>query len=131
MRNLLMYSSLVPENKADRRPAKTYRSQRPSMFNVNKKEDSILIELFAPGFEKEDITVTVSDTHLIVEGKKNQSDSSETYLRRGFFIPEFHNAFSMGHDWDIDSAHVSLIQGILKIEVPKKVVSIARHIEIK
>ena len=130
MRNLLVYSSLAPEIKTGKPGQPHNLPNKSTMFNIKKNKELVSVELFVPGFAKEDITVSTKDNHLIIDGNKTQTEAP-VYVRKGFEMVTFKNTFSISKDLDIDNVKVSLNQGILSVEIPTKEVLKPRQIEVK
>lgn len=90
--------------------------------NVKEEEKSYEIELAVPGMKKEDIKVEVEDGLLTVTGssKGEKKEERKNYLRREYESSSFVRSFSLPDDANEDKVSSHYEEGILKIKVDKK-----------
>ncbi|MEM7362544.1 MAG: Hsp20/alpha crystallin family protein [Pseudomonadota bacterium] len=89
--------------------------------DVTEHDDRYEFVVELPGFNKDDVTVSVEDGHLTIEAS-HESDASETsegrVIRRerrsGNYVRKFH----VGEDVDSDSVSAKFADGLLNITVP-------------
>jgi len=97
-----------------------------SMPAVNVKDDNTAyhIEVAAPGMKKEDFSIKLDHNMLTIssEKKEEQSDKDEEgkYTRREFRYSSFKRTFTLPDMTDVEKIAAHYVDGILKIEVPKK-----------
>ncbi|HTO15967.1 MAG TPA: Hsp20/alpha crystallin family protein [Edaphocola sp.] len=98
----------------------SYKIQPP--VNIYEMENSFIIEVLAPGVEKEDIKLQVEDNILTLSYDKKESAKEEAgkLLRNEFHVKSFKRSFTLGEVVQIENINASYEQGILKIAVPKK-----------
>jgi len=92
--------------------------------NIKESADDFVIEIAAPGFEKEDFEIQLDKNHLLVSAHKKENEphmnKEEYYIRKEFNYQEFQHTFSLS-EWvlkhKIDAAYNN---GILQITIPKK-----------
>lgn len=98
------------------------KTDNSPVINVSENDSRFKIELGIPGYQKENLSVNLKDSHLIVQGKhENEEDESkEQYRRRQFGYSNFHQSFELPKHVKLDKIHAKYESGILKILVPKK-----------
>lgn len=115
-------------------PAKQFAS--PAV-NIIENEKDYQIEVAAPGMSKEDFKVRLeNDNELVISLEKKNEDKHEkkNYLRREFSYASFKQAFIIPDEVEAEGINAAMVDGILKITLPKKEVSVktpaSRQIEI-
>lgn len=91
--------------------------------NIRDLEGRFEIELAAPGFSKEQISVTAEDRTLILSGKHETSaenaDQNGRYTRREFSTASFERRFTLPRTVDTENISGSYANGILTVVLPK------------
>lgn len=115
-------------------PAKQFAS--PAV-NIIENEKDYQIEVAAPGMSKEDFKVRLeNDNELVIALEKKNEDKHEkkNYLRREFSYASFKQAFIIPDEVEAEGINAAMVDGVLKITLPKKEVSVktpaSRQIEI-
>ena len=89
--------------------------------NVFETEDSFQLELAAPGFGKNEITMSVEGNVLVVSGKQGKEEEREyKYIRREFSVSNFEKSFRLSKKIDQEKINASFENGILRVSLPKK-----------
>lgn len=91
--------------------------------NVAETPEAFHIELAAPGYNKQDITLNIEDGHLLVGAKREEkSEESEKgrFLRREFRYESFSRSFKLPKSVNQDLISAVYENGILNIALPKK-----------
>jgi len=91
--------------------------------NVTETPEAFQVELAAPGYNKQDITLNIEDSHLRVSAKREaKSEESEKgrFLRREFRYESFSRSFKLPNTVNQDSISAVYENGILNIVLPKK-----------
>jgi len=103
--------------------------------NIKENENDYTIEVSAPGFTKEELTVNISDGILTVSGEHtNESkDEKENFSRREFSKSSFSRSFRIPEDVDENGYDAKFENGILSLMVmkPKELPKVEKKIEIK
>ncbi|MBN2806450.1 MAG: Hsp20/alpha crystallin family protein [Prolixibacteraceae bacterium] len=90
--------------------------------NIAETDNAFELEFLAPGFEKENFSITNNKGILTVKGSLNeQSESTEKYTRKRFSIHAFERSFNLPEGILTDEISARYHNGILKVELPKKV----------
>ena len=121
-------------------PRRTEKSESQSLHtqwippvDIIERENGFNLEFDLPGFEKDEIKVSVKEGELTVSGERKLSTAEgETYFRH-FERPEgkFSRSFRLPKHIDSENIKGSYSNGILTFELPKKEEAKPRMIEIK
>ena len=93
-------------------------------INVSEDDKDYKVEVAAPGMNKEDFKVNVTDDNYLVltMEKKNESkdeDKKRKYLRREFSYHKFEQSLALPEDVNKDEIKAAVNDGILTIDIPK------------
>ena len=93
----------------------------------------VVVELEAPGLDREDIDVTVVDGRLIVSGSKRyEAERKEGALRiRERAFGEFRRVIPLPDEVTAEGATASYKRGVLTVKVPKAAAPGARKIKVQ
>lgn len=99
------------------------RSSLPAV-NIRENNDQYLVEVAAPGMNKEDFKVELDGNMLTISSEKQQQAEEadgERYTRREFSYQSFQRSFQLAKDVvDVDSIKAHYENGILQLVIPKK-----------
>lgn len=105
--------------------------------NVKESDNAFEIEFAAPGMKKENFKINLEGNQLEIsaEDKSDVQDTSSDgrYTRREFNYSSFRRSFTIPETVDQENIEASYTDGILKVVVPKKEVTVhkAKAIEVK
>jgi len=106
--------------------------------DIREKDDKYIVDIDLPGFEKDNINLTLNNGYLEVSAKSEKENKDETegkIVRQERFYGACSRKFYVGEDVVEENIQAEFKNGILKIEVPKKEKTIEnkniKHIEIK
>jgi HSP20 family protein len=103
----------------------------PSM-NVLEREDAWVLELAAPGLEKEDFELEVAEGRLHIRAKKDMAPGEqETFLRREFGGYDFEKTFRLSEKVEAEGISASYEAGILRLTLPKAENAKPRKVDIQ
>lgn len=90
--------------------------------DVKEKKDKYEIKVDMPGFEKENINLSLNNGYLEISAKmdKEDSDEEEKYVRRERFYGECSRSFYVGDEITEEDIKAEFKNGLLKIDIPKK-----------
>ena len=90
--------------------------------NVVEAEKSFIIEIAAPGMNKEDFKLKLENNVLTVSSEKESEKTEETknYTRKEFMYGAFSRSFTLPKNVETDNINAVYESGILKIDLPKK-----------
>lgn len=114
--------------------SKDYAGHMPSV-NITENENSYLIEVAAPGFEKSDFNVVVENGLLKISGEhRSEAEHQEkTFVRKEFNYGSFTRQFNLKDTVDEEKIAGRYENGILRLELTKSekvLAKNARQIEI-
>ena len=91
--------------------------------DIRDKGDRYVMESELPGFEKEDISIDIKDSYLVISAeRKNSSEEKnddDKYIRRERSYSSYKRSFDIS-DVNTDEINAEYKNGILTIELPKK-----------
>lgn len=91
--------------------------------NVLEKADSYLVEMAAPGLEKNDFRIELEHDVLTISSEKkieNETKKDQQFNRREFSYQSFSRSFSLPKMVEGDKISAKYENGILKVDIPKK-----------
>ena len=129
-----IFNDIIDDDFMGYTPAKQFAS--PAV-NIIENEKDFQIEVAAPGMSKEDFKVRLeNDNELVISLEKKNEDKHEkkNYLRREFSYASYKQAFIIPDEVEAEGINASMVDGVLKITLPKKEVTVktpaSRQIEI-
>lgn len=102
--------------------------------NVKETEKSYELEVVAPGFDKTDFLVQLEQQVLTISAEKKTTEKTEAekQLRSEYRFRSFKRSFTIDDKIDATNIDASYINGVLRLNLPKKVtVQASTAIEIK
>ena len=89
--------------------------------DIKELEDSYELSAELPGFNKDDLKISIDGDWLTIEAerKEEKSDEGEGYLRKERRYGSFKRSFGI-EDVDHDKIDAEYTDGILKLTLPKK-----------
>ena len=91
--------------------------------DIREKKDKYILDNDLPGFERENISLSVNNGYLDISAKTEKEENSEEeerFVRQERFYGECSRSFYVGEDITEEDIHAKFNNGILKIEIPKK-----------
>ncbi len=89
--------------------------------NVIEEEKEFRVELYVPGFVRDEISISVDNRVMTVSSnKKEVQDDDSRYVIKEFGIRNFERKFILDKHVDSDAITAEYHDGILRIVVPKK-----------
>ncbi len=90
--------------------------------NIYESNDAYLLELNAPGRNKEDFKVNIEKGLLTIsyEKKENLEQKDQKTLRREFSYRSFKRSFSLDEKINAEGIQARYDNGVLKLTLPKK-----------
>lgn len=90
--------------------------------DVKEKKDKYEIKVDMPGFEKENINLSLNNGYLEISAKMDKEDNEEEekYVRRERFCGECSRSFYVGDEITEEDIKAEFKNGLLKIDIPKK-----------
>lgn len=100
-----------------------FSSDRIMRTDVEESDDHYTLKMDLPGYQKEDVTVSLNRGNLTISAKRNTSkdekDDRGNILRQERFTGNCSRTFSVGTDVKDTDIYASFKDGILTVTVPK------------
>lgn len=89
--------------------------------NIKELDDRYHIELSAPGYNKDNIKVSVEDDTLTITGelKTESQEKKDNYLKREFRSGNFKRSFNLNGMVNVEKIDAKYLDGILTVDLPK------------
>lgn len=89
--------------------------------NVAETDKEYQVEVFAPGFKKNDFSVDVEDDmlHIRAETKQEEKEEKKNYTRKEYHYQSFTRSFRLPENIQDDQLAARYEDGVLKITIPK------------
>ena len=91
--------------------------------DIKEKKDRYVLDIDLPGFEKENIKLSLDNGYLNIHAKVNKeekNDENERFVHQERFYGECSRSFYVGDDIKEEDIQAEFKNGILKLEIPKK-----------
>lgn len=90
--------------------------------NVKETEKSFQLEVIAPGFDKTDFKVNIEQNILTVSAEKTNeaNEESDKEIRKEYSFRSFKRSFTLDERIDATSIEASYVNGVLRLNLPKK-----------
>ena len=101
----------------------TRRENTIMKTDIKEKKDKYVIEMDLPGYEKENINLSLKDGYLEVTAKverETNNEENERYVQKERFYGHCSRNFYVGEAINEKDIHAEFKNGILRITVPKK-----------
>lgn len=131
--------SMVPElsNMLDDffgRPLNSWSAWTPAA-DLFETEDAFVLEMELPGFDLDDIELTMERGVLTVSGSRSVEDTGETegrtYHLRERSVDRFSRSYALPRSVNPDDIDASFAEGVLAVTLPKAAEAKPRRIEVK
>lgn len=90
--------------------------------NVKEIENGYVLEIVAPGLEKENFKIDLDRKTLTVSAEKKREDEAKTekQLRREYNFQSFKRSFTIDENIDAENIDAKYVAGVLMLTLPKK-----------
>lgn len=90
--------------------------------NIKESKDDYLVEVAAPGMNKEDFKVELENNFLVISSEKEdkKEEESREFTRREFSYQSFKRSFSLPKTIEEGQIEATYSDGVLKIKLPKR-----------
>ena len=90
-------------------------TRRPNA-NIKKEENGYRIDLAVPGYDRDDISITVENDVLTVEA--SITDDSQNNYKKEFSVASFKRQWTLPKTTNIEEIDASYKNGILSVSIP-------------
>jgi len=112
------------------RPLSTWSAWTPAA-DLYETPESFVLEMELPGFDLEDIELTMEKGVLTVTGKLEEKEEDRTYHLQERSVERFTRSYALPRSIEIDKVDASFSNGVLKVMLPKAAEAKPRRIEVK
>ena len=100
-------------------------------FNIEQTSDrSFRISLATAGFSEADLSITLDNRQLVIQGKRNQETGTRIFLHRGIATRQFQRSFVLADGVEVGEAFME--NGLLHVDLVQNIpTNIIQKIEIK
>jgi HSP20 family protein len=90
-------------------------------FDVKETNDAFVLHADLPGINNEDLDIQITDNRLIIEGKResSQTEKNERYYTYERSFGSFSRAFTLPSGVSADKIAAELTSGVLTVRIPK------------
>ena len=91
--------------------------------NVSENEKEFVLEVVAPGMEKEDFRVDLDNNILTISGEKKEETPADgvKQVRREYSFRSFKRSFTLDDSIDASGIVAKYLNGVLTLNLPRKV----------
>jgi HSP20 family protein len=114
------------------RPLSTWSAWTPAA-DLYETPESFVLEMELPGFDLDDIELTMEKGMLSVTGERKMEEKEEdrTYHLQERSVERFTRSYALPRSVEIDKVDASFSNGVLKVLLPKAAEAKPRRIEVK
>ena len=100
-----------------------YTENKVMKTDIKEHKDKYSIMIDLPGYNKDDIEISIEDGYLTVSATINKNEEEKEhgkFVRRERYFGECSRSFYVGEDLEVDDIKASFKNGTLNLEIPKK-----------
>jgi len=96
------------------------QGSRPAV-NISENDKEYNIDVFAPGFKKEDFSIEVDEDmlHIKAENRSEDNEEKKNFTRKEYHYNSFTRSFRLPDNVKDDKIGARYEEGVLKLTVPK------------
>lgn len=90
--------------------------------NIRETENEYLLDIAAPGMEKEDFSIQLEKNQLTISADKKEEtvNENERQIRKEFKLQSFKRSFTLDEKINADAISAQYVNGVLTLNLPKK-----------
>jgi HSP20 family protein len=90
--------------------------------NIRETENDYVLELVAPGFQKEDFKINLDNNTLTVSAEKKEEteNKNEKFIRKEYKQQSFSRSFTIDEKIDAENISAQYVNGVLTLNLAKK-----------
>ena len=94
---------------------------RMMAVDLIEQEDKYLVKADLPGFDKQDINISIDKNNLVIEANHSdkKEEKEESYYRCERYSGNYRRVISLSEKCKAEQVKADFINGVLKIEIPK------------
>jgi HSP20 family protein len=89
---------------------------------VKETENGYVLELIAPGFQKEDFKINLDNNTLTISAEKKEEteNQNEKFIRKEYKQQSFSRSFTIDENIDAETISAKYVNGVLTLNLAKK-----------
>lgn len=114
------FFATVPSILHDDFVAPALRSFTP--VNIRETENDYVLEVVAPGFQKEDFKINLDNNTLTISAEKKEEteNQDEKFIRKEYKQQSFSRSFTIDENIDAENISAKYVNGVLTLNLAKK-----------
>jgi HSP20 family protein len=114
------FFATVPSILSDDFITPNFRSFTP--VNIRETGNDYVLELIAPGFQKEDFKINLDNNTLTVSAEKKEEteNKNEKFIRKEYKQQSFSRSFTIDEKIDAENISAQYVNGVLTLNLAKK-----------
>ena len=90
--------------------------------NVKETENDYVLEVIAPGFQKENFKINLDNNMLTISAEKEKEgeNKNETFIRNEYKQQSFSRSFSIDENINVENIVAKYLNGVLTLNLAKK-----------
>ena len=102
-------------------------------MDVVDRDKEVFVKAELPGFEKDDLDISISNDRLVIKAKTSHEEKEENgdYIKQEISKSEVYRSVQLPSEVDDSKAETSFDNGVLELTIPKTKSAHRRRIEIK
>jgi HSP20 family protein len=98
----------------------SFRSFTP--VNIKETENDYVLEVVAPGFQKDDFKINLDNNTLTISADKKEEteNNNEKFIRKEFKQQSFSRSFTIDEKTDAENISAKYVNGVLTLNLAKK-----------
>jgi HSP20 family protein len=90
--------------------------------NVKETENDYVLEVIAPGFQKENFKINLDNNMLTISAEKEEEGENkiETFIRNEYKQQSFSRSFSIDENINVENIVAKYLNGVLTLNLAKK-----------
>ena len=90
--------------------------------NVKETENDYVLEVVAPGFQKEDFKINLHNNMLTISAEKKEEteNKNEKFIRKEYRHQSFSRSFTIDEKIDAENISAKYVNGVLTLNLAKK-----------
>lgn len=90
--------------------------------NIRETENEYVLEVVAPGFQKEDFKINLDNNTLTISAEKKEQteNQDEKFIRKEYKQQSFSRSFTIDENIDAENISAKYVNGVLTLNLAKK-----------
>jgi len=103
--------------------------RRRPLCDVIDKENEFVLRVDLPGFSKKDVDVEIGESYVIIKAERKEEEKGRFLVKER--MASFYRRIEFPYELDATKAKAKLRNGVLEINIPKKIRAKGKRVEIE